>query len=154
QKWVDDSIKEQEEGLITLEADSRSNADREKQIEELPEGKYRDQQQRDLTNARRKVDEKLLAGHYRLYFLRVARKYIYNLLPKDPFLTLALVIGLVVAGVVFKCFFEFGQESLVGSVVNLSLFDLRNRFYRNVIHLDVDQFSEQGSSELLARFTN
>ena len=30
-----------------------------------------------------------------------------------------------------------GQESLVGSVVNLSLFDLRNRFYRNVIHLDV-----------------
>ena len=53
-----------------------------------------------------------------------------------------------------KCFFEFAQESLVGSVVNLSLFDLRNRFYRNVIHLDVDQFSEQGTSELMARFTN
>src|SRR5262249_52423960 len=54
----------------------------------------------------------------------------------------------------FKCFFEFVQESLVGSVVNLALFDLRNRFYRNVIHLDVDQFSEHGTSELMARFTN
>ena len=62
--------------------------------------------------------------------------------------------ALVVVGVAVKCFFEFGQESLVGSVVNLSLFDLRNRFYRNVIHLDVDQFGEQGTSELMARFTN
>jgi ATP-binding cassette subfamily B protein/subfamily B ATP-binding cassette protein MsbA len=43
---------------------------------------------------------------------------------------------------------------LVGSVVNLTLFDLRNRFYRNVIHLDVDQFGEHGTSELMARFTN
>jgi ATP-binding cassette subfamily B protein/subfamily B ATP-binding cassette protein MsbA len=67
---------------------------------------------------------------------------------------LALVIGLAVVGVAIKCFFEFCQESLVGSVVNLSLFDLRNRFYRNVIHLDVDQFGEQGTSELMARFTN
>ena len=31
---------------------------------------------------------------------------------------------------------------------------MRNRFYRNVIHLDVDQFGDQGSSELTARFTN
>ncbi|MGH7170446.1 MAG: ABC transporter ATP-binding protein, partial [Gemmataceae bacterium] len=55
---------------------------------------------------------------------------------------------------ILKCFFEFAQESLVGSVVYLSLFDLRNRFYRNAIHLDIDQFGEQGSSELMARFTN
>ena len=43
-----------------------------------------------------------------------------------------------------KGFFEFWQESLVGSVVNLSLFDLRNRFYRNVIHLDVEQLRRGG----------
>ncbi|MFL5340193.1 MAG: ABC transporter ATP-binding protein, partial [Gemmataceae bacterium] len=53
-----------------------------------------------------------------------------------------------------KCFFEFCQESLVGNVVNNSLCDLRNRFYRNVIHLDVGEFGEQGTSELMARFTN
>ena len=43
---------------------------------------------------------------------------------------------------------------MVGSVVNLSLYDLRNRFYRNAVHLDLNQFGEQGSSELMSRFTN
>src|SRR5262249_14428959 len=53
-----------------------------------------------------------------------------------------------------KGFFEFWQETLVGCVVNLSLFDLRNRFYRNAVHLDVSNFGEHGSHELMARFTN
>ena len=48
------------------------------------------------------------------------------------------------SAVAIKGVFEFWQESLVGSVVNLSLFDLRNRFYRNVIHLDVDQLQRAG----------
>jgi ATP-binding cassette subfamily B protein/subfamily B ATP-binding cassette protein MsbA len=60
----------------------------------------------------------------------------------------------VVVAVAIKGFFEFWQESLVGSVVNLSLYDLRNRFFRNVIHLDVNNFSEEGTHELMARFTN
>ena len=89
-----------------------------------------------------------------MYWHQVERKYIHRFLPQDCFLTLAWVVLFVVIGIIIKCFFEFAQESLVGSVVNLSLFDLRNRFYRNAIHLDVDQFGEQGSSELMARFTN
>src|ERR1700737_2964780 len=76
------------------------------------------------------------------------------LVPTDRFRTLALLIGLVVVAVAVKGFFEFWQDSLVGSVVNLSLFDLRNRFYRNVIHLDVNDFGEDGTHELMARFTN
>src|SRR5581483_4305534 len=70
------------------------------------------------------------------------------------FNTLVVLIGLVVVAVAIKGFFEFWQESLVGSVVNLSLYDLRNRFYRNVIHLDVNNFGEDGTHELMARFTN
>ena len=50
--------------------------------------------------------------------------------------------------------FEFWQESLIGSVMNLTLFDLRNRFFRNAIHLDVRQFGEDGTHDLMARFTN
>jgi ATP-binding cassette subfamily B protein/subfamily B ATP-binding cassette protein MsbA len=75
-------------------------------------------------------------------------------LPTDRFQTLAALIGLVVVAVAIKGFFEFWQESMVGSVVNLSLYDLRNRFYRNVIHLDISQFGEDGTHELMARFTN
>src|SRR5262249_13465179 len=61
--------------------------------------------------------------------------------------TLVLAVGL-------RGVFEFWQEALVGSVVNLTLFDLRSLFFRNVIHLDVDQFGDQGSTELMSRFTN
>src|SRR5207253_9823142 len=84
----------------------------------------------------------------------ILRKYIYSLLPNDCFQTLVWLILAVFVGLAVKGFFEFAQETLVGSVVNLSLFDLRNRFYRNVIHLDVDQFHDQGTPELMARFTN
>src|SRR5205823_438636 len=101
-----------------------------------------------------KLENKLGLARNNLYRYQVARKYINNFAPDDCVQTLALVIGLVVAGVAVKCFFEFAQESLVGSVVNLALFDLRNRFYRNVIHLDVDQFGKDGTGELMARFTN
>src|SRR5207253_9970518 len=66
----------------------------------------------------------------------------------------ALVLGLVVLAVAIKGFFEFAQESLVGGVVNRTLFDLRNRFYRRAIHFDAQNFSDAGTSELMARFTN
>src|SRR5262249_19820642 len=110
-------------------------------------------QKRNLANELLKLEGRLKSLRSNLYWYQVLRKYIANL-PDDCFGTLAWVVGMVVVGVALKCCFEFFQESLVGSVVNLSLFDLRNRFYRNVIHLDVDQFSEHGTSELMARFTN
>jgi subfamily B ATP-binding cassette protein MsbA len=113
-----------------------------------------DQKIRDLTRELSRQEAKLEPATRSLYWHRVGQKYIHRFLPPDCFLTLAWVIILVVVGVIIKCLFEFVQESLVGSVVNLSLYDLRNRFYRNAIHLDVDQFGDQGSSELMARFTN
>jgi subfamily B ATP-binding cassette protein MsbA len=113
-----------------------------------------EQKVRDINRELARVEAKLEPARRSLYWHQVMRRYIYRLLPPDCFLTLAWVVLFVVIGIVIKCFFEFAQESLVGSVVNLSLFDLRNRFYRNALHLDVDQFGEQGSSELMARFTN
>src|SRR5262249_20676372 len=89
-----------------------------------------------------------------LYWYHVAKRFIDMLLPTDRFQTLALVMALVVAAITLKGFFEFCQETLVGSIVNLSLYDLRNRFYRRVVHLDVANFNEQGTHELMARFTN
>jgi ATP-binding cassette subfamily B protein/subfamily B ATP-binding cassette protein MsbA len=59
-----------------------------------------------------------------------------------------------VIAVFLRGIFEFWQESLVGSVMNLTLFDLRNRFFRSAIHLDVRQFGEDGTHDLMARFTN
>ena len=79
--------------------------------------------------------------------MKHGKKYINAFLPNDPFRTLAYVIALVVLAVAIKGFFEFWQESLVGSVVNLTLYDIRSRFYRNAIHQDVNNFGDQGTHE-------
>jgi ATP-binding cassette subfamily B protein/subfamily B ATP-binding cassette protein MsbA len=113
-----------------------------------------DLQRKRLSGDLAKAESKLEPARRDLYRYHFLREWIDRLFPDDRFQTLAVLMGLVVVGVGLKGFFEFWQESLVGSVVNLSLFDLRNRFYRNVIHLDVANFSEQGTHELMARFTN
>lgn len=154
QQWVEARIKSLDAEIAEHERYSKEELVREeRRVDQLAAGKFRDQEERRLTIDQARVEGKLESSRRKLYYYQLARNYAAKL-PADPFQTLALVIGLVVLGVAIKCFFEFGQESLVGSVVNLSLFDLRNRFYRNVIHLDVDQFSEHGTSELMARFTN
>jgi len=113
-----------------------------------------DNQNRKLTHKLARVESELESSRHELYRYQVLKKYIDAYFPTDCFQTLALVLGLVVLAVIIKGFFEFWQETLVGSVVNRSLFDLRNRFFRRVLHLDVSHFNETGSHELMSRFTN
>jgi ATP-binding cassette subfamily B protein/subfamily B ATP-binding cassette protein MsbA len=164
-QWVDEQIATLEEQVRGYEPKIAALSDDKQKLEQRLEDMRRDpaqstftdpvlQQIRDRTRDLSKLDSKLGAARSSLYWHQIARKYVYKLLPPDCYQTLMWVVLLVLGGVVVKCFFEFAQESLVGSVVNLSLFDLRNRFYRNVIHLDVNQFGENGTSELMARFTN
>lgn len=75
-------------------------------------------------------------------------------LPENRFDTFLWIMIAVVVGVAFKGFFDFWQESLVGHVVNRTLFDIRNDFYRTTIHQDTRQLSESGTTELMSRFTN
>ena len=66
-----------------------------------------------------RAESKLESGRRYIYYYRLLRKLIYLVFPQDCFLTLVCVIGLVVVGIAIKGFFEFCQETLVGSVVNL-----------------------------------
>ena len=75
-------------------------------------------------------------------------------LPREGFQTLLLLIVLVMTGVAIKGFFLFLQEVLVADVMQLTLFDIRNHFYRRTMALDLSSFGDQGSAELIARFTN
>ena len=156
--WVNERITEIEKSVNEyqhqVEQRTTELEAKKQELEQKGSSGFIEQQIRDINRDLLRVEAKLGPARSSLYWHQVLRKYIYRFLPPDCFHTLVWVIVAVVVGVVIKCFFEFAQESLVGSVVNLSLFDLRNRFYRNVIHLDVDQFGEQGTSELMARFTN
>lgn len=164
-QWVDgelaklkDEVNKLETEKAPLDAESQKL---ERTLNEMREDPARrhvtapvEQNIRDTTLKLYKVQGKLESANRSLYWHQVARKFIYKLLPTDCFQTLLCVLVVVFIGVILKCFFEFCQDALVGSVVNGSLYDLRNRFYRNVIHLDVNQLNERGTSELIARFTN
>jgi len=151
QKNIDDNQREidkktKELGLLKKELDQAEQAGE-------PTG-FIEQKIRDHNRELSRVEARLAPARRSLYWHQVLQRYIQRFLPPDCFFALVWVILAVFVGVIIKCSFEFAQESLVGSVVNLSLYDLRNRFYRNAIHLDVDQFGDSGTSEMMARFTN
>ncbi len=75
-------------------------------------------------------------------------------LPHDGFHTLLLLLAIVLGGVALKGWFLFLQEVLVSTIQHLSVFDIRNQFYRRTMALDLASFSDQGTAELMARFTN
>ena len=75
-------------------------------------------------------------------------------LPHKGFQTLLLLMLVVFLGVAMKGFFLFLQEVLVADVMQLTLFDLRNHFFRRTLSLDLAHFGDQGTSELISRFTN
>jgi ATP-binding cassette subfamily B protein/subfamily B ATP-binding cassette protein MsbA len=153
-QWVDECIKTNEVEAKRIEGRIDQLREEERDLLREPPSDGLTKHKRDLANDLFKREMELTRVRSALYWYQVLQKYVNSFFPDDCWATLASVIGLVVFGVAIKCFFEFGQESLVGSVVNLSLFDLRNRFYRRVIHLDVEQFNDSGTAELMSRFTN
>jgi len=154
QVWIDERLAQAQQEVDRLQLQVEALGERERELDKLPPGPDVIKRRRDLTSDLARSETKLSVARASLHGLQVLQKYIVKFLPDDCFQTLAYIVVLLLLGITLKCFFEFVQEALVGSVVNLTLFDLRNRFFRNAIHLDVAQFTEQGSTELMARFTN
>ncbi|MBI3411607.1 MAG: ABC transporter ATP-binding protein [Planctomycetes bacterium] len=154
QTWIENTITKT---AALIEPSQKKIADlnqEEIKVKLMPPGEARDTLLRKKTAELAQEESKLESARTALYWYQVLKRYIDKIFPIDRFNTLAMVIGLVVLGVAIKGFFEFWQESLVGNVVNLSLYDIRNRFYRKALHLDVNNFSQNGTHELMARFTN
>lgn len=82
------------------------------------------------------------------------RPYLVAVAPSTPFATLCLLMVLVMAGMAVKSVFDFFQEYLSGHVVQRAVFDVRREFYRRTVALDLAQFSETQTHDLLAHFTS
>ncbi|MER3416060.1 MAG: ABC transporter [Gemmataceae bacterium] len=154
QKWIDEQIhaKEQDIERYLKVLDAREQEIQ--QVEKWPAGRNRERRLAELTRLMAKDEGHLTQARQLLHWYQTARLYIYKFCPEDPFETLVWIVIFVLGAVTLKGLFDFLQEALVGKVVNLALFDLRNALYRNVIHLDPAQFDEEGSHQLMARFTN
>ncbi|HUY34629.1 MAG TPA: ABC transporter ATP-binding protein [Pirellulales bacterium] len=91
---------------------------------------------------------------------RETRKYRWLLahviepfLPDDPFMTLVLIVGLLLVGTLVKSLFFVWHQILVGRLAQMVIFNLRKEFYRRTLRMDLATFGEDGTGELMSRFT-
>ncbi len=119
-----------------------------------PEGPTKEREERALAGRIARLDRQISTESRTIYLQKLLKSVVVRLLPTQPFECLFWLFLWVLIGVVIKGVFEFFQESLVGSVTNLTLLDIRNRYFCNVIHLDVGHFGDQGTHSLMSHFTN
>ena len=83
-----------------------------------------------------------------------AKPYLDRYLPNDAFQTLVLVMVVLLVGTVLKGVLVIANNVLVARLANLATFDLRKLFYRRTLRLDLATFNDEGSSDLMSRFTH
>ena len=74
-------------------------------------------------------------------------------LPSDPFQTVVVFIGVLVLGTILKDLFLIGHTIVVAKLSQLATFNLRKEFYRKTLRMDLASFHNEGTSDLMARFT-
>jgi subfamily B ATP-binding cassette protein MsbA len=74
-------------------------------------------------------------------------------MPTDAFMTVVIIAGLLLASTIVKCVLLIANSMLVARMVQLSTFDLTKQFYRHTLRMDLANFSTEGASDLMSRFT-
>jgi subfamily B ATP-binding cassette protein MsbA len=151
---LDDDIKNLQKKEAELGANHDFAQAELRRVEQLDPGNWRDQEERRLSGIIAGFDSKLSDVSRSSYLRQILRYFVVRWLPADRFAALAALFGIVLVAVALRGVFEFLQESLVGSITNRTLCDLRSRIFRNVIHLDVGHFNDQGSHGMMANLTN
>lgn len=81
------------------------------------------------------------------------KPYIDRYMPADPFQTMLVVMLALTAGYIFKNVFLFFDSILVARLTALTTLDLRKKFYRRTLRMDLGSFGDARVSELMSRFT-
>ena len=82
------------------------------------------------------------------------RPWIVRYVPSDPFLTLTTFIGVLLVLTLAKTLFLMANTMLVSRLSNLGSLGLRRRFFRRSLNMDVATFTNDGTSDLMSRFTH
>lgn len=85
---------------------------------------------------------------------RWLKPWIDRYLPEDPFTTLCWLAGVLLVGTLLKDAFVIAQNVLVARLSQLATFDLRNLFFRRTLRMDLASLDEEGSADLMSRFTH
>lgn len=87
-------------------------------------------------------------------FLVKAQPYLKAYTPSGAYQTLLLIIGFLVVATFVKLLALGSNLMLVQYVTERTSLDLRNLFFRKALHLDLEFYGENGSSDLTSRLTN
>jgi subfamily B ATP-binding cassette protein MsbA len=90
----------------------------------------------------------------KLWLTEHAQPLVHRFVPSDRFKALVLFMGVLVGGMLVTFVFEYLNEVLVASVTEGTMLRLRNQFFRQVMRMEMSGFTQQGTSELMARFTS
>ncbi len=100
------------------------------------------------------AEQKIEAYEERAERFRWLAPYAHRWLPATPFATLALVCMLVMAGTIAKGVFRIWNTIMVARLGHIVGFDLRKEYYRQVLRLDMANFTERGRGDLMNRCTS
>jgi ATP-binding cassette, subfamily B, bacterial MsbA len=146
QRWVNEKIDESKQTI------AKKNAEIEAGKKELLQVDAKKQHK--INNGIDMAKQRVEAEQKALYYYELAKPYIDRYLPESPFKFMALIIAIVVVGTLLKDLFIISNSILVARMSQLATFDLRKLFYRRTLRMDLASFGDEGTSDLLSRFTN
>lgn len=85
---------------------------------------------------------------------RQLRPWIVRFTPDNPFQTLVLIVGVLLLGTVLKSLAVVANTVLVAWLAHRATFELRQRFFRRTLQLDVNLLDGDGAADLMSRFTH
>jgi ABC-type multidrug transport system fused ATPase/permease subunit len=97
---------------------------------------------------------RLAEAQVRLKWCERLSRWTHRFVPSDRYKTLILIQLTLFIGLLLNSAFEFVNEVLVASITEKTMLKLRNQFYHQVMRMEMARFTQQGTSELMARFTS
>ncbi len=77
--------------------------------------------------------------------------YIKKYTPKDPFATLAALMGILFLGTIVRGIFLIGSMVSVARVGQRTMLDLQNDVFRNVLDMETSELEVEGTGDLISR---
>ncbi len=89
-----------------------------------------------------------------LAWLRWGQEFLERHVPRDPFQTLAILVGVLFLATLVKNFLLMLNMVLVARLSQLGTFELRKLFFSRTLQMDVATFTSEGTADLMSRFTH
>lgn len=100
-----------------------------------------------------RVQRKLQAEGWRLWWWNWIHTRVVRLLPEQPFILLVYIFGLLIFITAAKGACCIGQDVLIGAVAERCVIELRARAFQRLLRWDVVEIEQSGSASLLSSLT-